>query len=278
MEPIVVQGIQPGGQLTITTDVENYPGFRDVIQGPWLMQEMQAQAEHVGTRMLWDTVLSVDLSGPPFRAVGDSGDIYEGETLVIATGAQARWLGCAPVPVQRIYFGNHNSHADFALIWASLPTPLRRMTRAVAGADYWNASPLRRYIIHEVLHGVVIERSREGSTVEPVDIMAAALEGGDSLILFPEGTRNTTDELLLPMKSGIYHLAQKCPQIDLVPVWMDNLGRLLPKGEIVPVPLLCSISFGTPLRLQPGEDKETFLARIRDALLATMRDARPSES
>jgi thioredoxin reductase (NADPH) len=93
MEPIVVQGLQPGGQLTITTDVENYPGFRDVIQGPWLMQEMQAQAEHVGTRMLWDTITSVDLSGPPFRAIGDGGDIYEGETLVIATGAQAKWLG-----------------------------------------------------------------------------------------------------------------------------------------------------------------------------------------
>ena len=93
MQPIVVQGLQPGGQLTITTDVENYPGFRDVIQGPWLMQEMQAQAEHVGTRMMWDTIVSVDLSGPPFRAIGDSGDIYEGDTLVIATGAQAKWLG-----------------------------------------------------------------------------------------------------------------------------------------------------------------------------------------
>ncbi|MDE2411962.1 MAG: thioredoxin-disulfide reductase [Sphingomonadales bacterium] len=93
MQPIVVQGLQPGGQLTITTDVENYPGFRDVIQGPWLMQEMQAQAEHVGTRMLWDTIVDLDLSGPPFRAIGDSGDVYEGETLVIATGAQARWLG-----------------------------------------------------------------------------------------------------------------------------------------------------------------------------------------
>jgi thioredoxin reductase (NADPH) len=93
MQPIVVQGLQPGGQLTITTDVENYPGFREVIQGPWLMQEMQAQAEHVGTRMLWDTITEVDLSGHPFRAVGDSGDIYEGDTLVIATGAQAKWLG-----------------------------------------------------------------------------------------------------------------------------------------------------------------------------------------
>jgi len=93
MQPIVVQGLQPGGQLTITTDVENYPGFRDVIQGPWLMQEMQAQAEHVGTRMIWDTITDIDLSGPPFRATGDSGDVYEGETLVIATGAQAKWLG-----------------------------------------------------------------------------------------------------------------------------------------------------------------------------------------
>ncbi len=93
MHPIVVQGLQPGGQLTITTDVENYPGFRDVIQGPWLMQEMQAQAEHVGTRMLWDTIVSVDVSSYPFRAIGDSGDIYEGDTLVIATGAQAKWLG-----------------------------------------------------------------------------------------------------------------------------------------------------------------------------------------
>ncbi|WP_298691919.1 FAD-dependent oxidoreductase, partial [uncultured Sphingomonas sp.] len=93
MSPIVVQGVQPGGQLTTTTDVENYPGFRDVIQGPWLMEEMQAQAEHVGTRMIWDTITQVDLSRRPFRLTGDSGDVYEGEVLVIATGAQAKWLG-----------------------------------------------------------------------------------------------------------------------------------------------------------------------------------------
>jgi thioredoxin reductase (NADPH) len=94
LEPIVVQGLQPGGQLTITTDVENYPGFRDVIQGPWLMQEMQAQAEHVGTRTMWDTIVSVDIAGgSPFRAIGDSGDEYLGDVLVIATGAQAKWLG-----------------------------------------------------------------------------------------------------------------------------------------------------------------------------------------
>ncbi len=102
MEPIVVQGLQPGGQLTITTDVENYPGFRDVIQGPWLMQEMQAQAEHVGTRMIWDTITDITLDGPPFRATGDSGDIYEADTLVIATGAQAKWLG---VPGEQLLSG-----------------------------------------------------------------------------------------------------------------------------------------------------------------------------
>ncbi len=93
MEPIVVQGIQPGGQLMTTTDVENYPGFRDVVQGPWLMGEMQAQAEHVGTRMMWDTIVDIDLTNRPFRLIGDSGEVYEGEVLVIATGAQARWLG-----------------------------------------------------------------------------------------------------------------------------------------------------------------------------------------
>ncbi len=93
MEPIVVQGIQPGGQLMTTTDVENYPGFRDVIQGPWLMDEMQAQAAHVGTRLLYDTIVGVDVSRRPFRLTGDGGDVYEGDVLVIATGAQAKWLG-----------------------------------------------------------------------------------------------------------------------------------------------------------------------------------------
>jgi thioredoxin reductase (NADPH) len=93
LKPILVQGIQPGGQLTITTDVENYPGFADVIQGPWLMEQMQKQAEHVGTQTIFDTILEVDFSRRPFRAVGDSGDTYVAETLIIATGAQARWLG-----------------------------------------------------------------------------------------------------------------------------------------------------------------------------------------
>ncbi|MGJ3649687.1 thioredoxin-disulfide reductase [Sphingomonas sp. GlSt437] len=93
MKPILVQGIQPGGQLTTTTDVENYPGFRNVIQGPWLMEEMAAQAEHVGTTLVYDTIVEVDLSQRPFRLVGDGGDVYLGDVLIVATGAQAKWLG-----------------------------------------------------------------------------------------------------------------------------------------------------------------------------------------
>ena len=93
LKPVLVQGMAPGGQMTITTDVENYPGFADVIQGPWLMEQMEAQARHVGTELISDTIVDVDLTRRPFRAVGDSGDIYLSETLIICTGAQARWLG-----------------------------------------------------------------------------------------------------------------------------------------------------------------------------------------
>ena len=98
--------------------------------------------------------------------------------------------------------------------------------------------------------------------------MAGSLDAGTSLILFPEGTRNTTDERLLPFKSGLFHLAGARPQVELVPVWIENLNRVMPKGEFVPIPLLCTVTFGAPLRLQAGEDKAAFLERARAALLA----------
>ena len=185
----------------------------------------------------------------------------------LITGAQARWLGCAPALVQRIYFANHSSHADFVLIWASLPPALRHRTRPVAGADYWENGALRRFIIHKVLQGVLVDRVRRENAPSPVDTLVSALGTGCSLIFFPEGTRNTTDEVLLPFRSGLYHVACRCPDVELVPVWMENLGRVLPKGEIVPVPLLCSINFGAPIRLERGEDKDVFLGRARTALL-----------
>lgn len=102
LHPIVVQGLQPGGQMTITTDVENYPGFADVIQGPWLMEQMGKQAEHVGAKLIFDTITSCDLSKRPFKAIGDSGDVYTGDTVIVATGAQARWLG---IPSEEKYRG-----------------------------------------------------------------------------------------------------------------------------------------------------------------------------
>ena len=185
----------------------------------------------------------------------------------LVTGARARWLGCAPEPVQRIYYGNHSSHADFVLIWASLPPGLRARTRPVAGADYWERGALRRFLIHEVLRGVLVDRERANARDNPVDTIVTALDTGTSLIFFPEGTRNTTDETLLPFRSGLYHVACRRPDVELVPVWMEKLGRVLPKGAVVPVPLLCSINFGAPLRVMEGEDKTQFLTRARNALL-----------
>jgi len=193
----------------------------------------------------------------------------------LVTGAQARWIGCGPTAVQRIYFANHASHADFALIWASLPPDLRCRTRPVAGADYWDKGRVRRYIIHEVLRGVLIERAGTVRTRDPIEVIVEALELGDSLIVFPEGTRNLSDESLLPLKSGLYRVACQRPDVELVPVWMQNLGRVLPKGEIIPVPLLCSINFGVPMRLAAGETKEAFLGRVRQALLELAASVRP---
>src|SRR5262245_3456655 len=186
------------------------------------------------------------------------------------TGMQARWNGCLPSVTQRVYFANHSSHGDFVLIWGSLPPNLRAATRPVAGLDYWNRSAVRRFIGRDVFNALLIDRTagREQGGIDPVAQMVEALHEGASLIIFPEGTRNTTEERLLPLKSGVYHLAYACPDIEFVPVWIDNLNRVLPKGEFVPVPLLCSVTFGTPVQLEPDEPKGTFLERCRERLLS----------
>ncbi|KPA89818.1 lysophospholipid acyltransferase family protein [Pseudomonas fuscovaginae] len=185
----------------------------------------------------------------------------------LITGARSLWIGCAPDPVQRIYFANHSSHGDFVLLWASLPPALRTLTRPVAGADYWNRSALRRYIIRRVFNGVLIDRERKEPGDNPLQPMLDALEQGHSLIIFPEGTRNQ-EEGLLPFKSGIFHLARAYPQAQLIPVWIANLNRVMPKGRVLPLPLLCTTAFGAPLQLEEDESKEHFLQRSRDALLA----------
>lgn len=185
----------------------------------------------------------------------------------LVTAVRGIWAGIEPVPGRRVYFANHGSNGDFVLIWTVLPPRLRAATRPVAAADYWLSSRLRAFVGREVFNAVLIERAREARTEDPVAQMVAALDSGASLILFPEGTRNTTAERLLPFRTGLYHLARARPEVDLVPVWIENLNRVMPKGEIVPVPLLCTVSFGAALRIEDGEAKAAFLARARGALL-----------
>ena len=184
------------------------------------------------------------------------------------TAVRGIWRGSEPVDTQRIYFANHASHGDFVLVWAVLPPRLRARTRPVAGAEYWLKSAVRRFVGRDVFSAVLIERDGETRTADPVAQMAEARDGGASLIPFPEGTRNMTDDPLLPFKSGIFHLANARPGVELVPVWIDNLNRVMPKGEFVPLPLICTVTFGAPLRLAAGEGKQDFLARAQAALLA----------
>jgi 1-acyl-sn-glycerol-3-phosphate acyltransferase len=186
----------------------------------------------------------------------------------IVTGVRGEWRGCAPDARCRIYFANHRSHADFVLIWTVLPAPLRRLTRPVAGADYWLKSPLRKFIGQRVFRAVLIDRHPATREADPIAVMAAALDQKSSLILFPEGTRNTSEEPLLPFKSGLYHLAVARPDVELVPMWIENLNRVMPKGEFVPIPLLCTVTIGAPITLGAGEDKKAFLDRSRNSLLA----------
>jgi 1-acyl-sn-glycerol-3-phosphate acyltransferase len=187
------------------------------------------------------------------------------------TGVLPNWRGCLPETRQRVYFANHASHGDFVLIWTVLPGALRRMTRPVAAVDYWGGG-VRGFIGREVFNAVLVDRS--GATREPIHVIMEAMEKGASLIIFPEGTRNTGDQPLLPFKSGLYRMAQARPDVEFVPVWIDNIRRVMPKGEFLPVPLLCSVTFGTPLALQPDQSKDDFLTAARDALL----DLRPGRS
>ena len=283
----------------------------------------------------------------------------------LLTGAQARWYGCPPKAEQRIYFANHQSHADLVMIWAALPEELRSITRPIAARDYWANTPFKRWITTEVFNAVYVERggapvvptapaaSASTSTsalastatkpavptliqteriepsmdpIEPFMIqvpppapaafavkavqlpliaspptepdlsapttaeatasdavstptpdasdplapLIEALTSGDSIIIFPEGTRGHTGEPQ-KFKSGLFTLAQLFPDVVLVPAWIDNIQRVMPKGEVVPVPILCSVTFGAPVRLEEGEERRPFLDRARDAVIA-LRD------
>lgn len=189
------------------------------------------------------------------------------------TGSRAFWE--APLaPARRVYYGNHSSHGDFVLIWSALPPTLRNQARPVAAADYWQHGRIRRYLIHRVFKGVLIERRPQDRQQDPIAQMAGVLDAGSALILFPEGTRNPhPQEGLLPFKGGIYHLAKRCDELEFVPVWLENLNRAMPKGRVIPLPLLCTAHFGRPLRLGADETKPMFLERSRNALLALAPEA-----
>ena len=183
----------------------------------------------------------------------------------VLTGAQARWYGCPPKAEQRIYFANHQSHVDLVMIWAALPLELRSITRPIAARDYWTRTPLREWITTAVFNAIYVDRARTGDQ-DPLEPLIEALEHGDSIILFPEGTRGNAEEPQ-PFKAGLYNLAQKFPQVILVPAWIDNVQRVMPKGEVVPVPILCSVTFGAPIRIEAGEERRAFLDRARQAVI-----------
>jgi 1-acyl-sn-glycerol-3-phosphate acyltransferase len=186
----------------------------------------------------------------------------------VLTGVRPDWRGTRPELTQRIYFANHSSHGDLVLIWSVLPEPLRERTRPVAGADYWRKGRLRRFFGERVFRAVLIDRVGTGDADDPLAVMRAALDEGSSLILFPEGTRNMSDAPLLPFRSGLYNLALARPDVELIPTFIDNISRVLPKGEVLPLPILCSVTFGAPLHLSPGEERKAFLERARTALIA----------
>jgi 1-acyl-sn-glycerol-3-phosphate acyltransferase len=185
----------------------------------------------------------------------------------IVTGVRGNWAGCKPDPSRRIYYANHSSHGDFVLIWSVIPPRLRPLARPVAGADYWRTTKVRRFLSDYVFKAVLIDRDPKLRQADPVAQMVDALDEGSSLIIFPEGTRNTTDQILLPFKAGLFHLAKARPEVEIVPAWIENLSRVMPKGEFLPVPLLCTVTFGARIELAVGEGRDAFLARARAALL-----------
>jgi 1-acyl-sn-glycerol-3-phosphate acyltransferase len=183
----------------------------------------------------------------------------------LLVGAYPRWIGCEPEAVQRLYFANHSSHIDTLAIWSALPIRLRRITHPVAARDYWG-SGLRRYIATKALKAVLIDRGRERPDDNPLAPLIDVLNQGESLIIFPEGTRGK-QALPSTFKSGLYHLAAQFPQVQLIPVYLENLHRSMPKGALVPIPLTCTVRFGTPMALERSETKGSFLARARDEVI-----------
>jgi len=183
----------------------------------------------------------------------------------ILVGARAQWIGCRPAPSVRIYYANHTSHMDTIALWCALPADLRAKTRAVAAADYWHGG-FRGWLARRGFNALLIDRSPENRDRDPLGPLADALQRGESLIIFPEGTRRA-EALPGAFKTGLYYLAARAPEAELIPVYLDNLYRSMPKGTLLPVPLTCTVRIGAPLLREAGEQKSDFLERARQAVV-----------
>jgi 1-acyl-sn-glycerol-3-phosphate acyltransferase len=181
------------------------------------------------------------------------------------SGASVRWVDSQPDACQRVYFANHTSHLDVILVWSALPTDVRRLARPVAAKDYWSRGWVRPRLA-KVYNAMLIDRTEIKVHQSPVDLMLREIGRTHSIIMFPEGGRSS-GETIGEFKSGLYYLAKKRPELELVPVYINNMNRILPRGEFLPVPLLSSVTFGPPMWLESNEPKNDFLARARDAVL-----------
>jgi len=204
-----------------------------------------------------------------------------GKTIILLarffSGYTVRWIDCQPDTCQRVYFANHTSHLDAVVLWSALPTEIRNLTRPVAAKDYWGQTRWRRFLASS-FNAMLIDRKEIKVHQSPVEMMLREMGNTHSLIVFPEGSR-AEDGNMGEFKSGLFHIAKKRPDLELVPVYMDNLNRILPRGEYMPVPLLSSISIGAPIWLESGEPKIEFLNRAREAvrsLKSWSRDSRES--
>ncbi len=193
-----------------------------------------------------------------------------GQTITLLarffSGFTVRWIDCQPDTYQRVYFANHTSHLDAVVLWSALPRELRLLTRPVAAQDYWSKTRWRRFLASS-FNALLIDRKEIKVHQSPVDLMIREMGDVYSLIVFPEGSRTENGEMG-EFKSGLYYMAKKRPDLELVPVYMDNLNRVLPRGEYLPVPLLSSITIGAPIWLEVGEQKADFLARARESVRA----------
>lgn len=181
------------------------------------------------------------------------------------SGYTVRWFECQPDVCQRVYFANHTSHLDALVLWSSLPKEVRELTRPVAAKDYWEKGPLRRYIAR-TFKAILIDRTEIKVHQSPVDLMLREMGTKYSIIVFPEGSRGAEEDMG-EFKSGLYYIGKKRPDLELVPVYLDNMNRVLPRGEFLPVPLLSCITIGAPIWLEAGEPKAQFLRRAREAVL-----------